>query len=200
MHHIGRGALTVSDYVRYCANVSRPPLEPPEDASGHDLNAGMDSTAGVNGSAGIRRNPGANDGDAASSIQRRPVGIAILSGIVAAEATALLVAAASFVIQLVSRAPTGSFWSAVFLLVLLLAFSAWLYAMAYFLFRAFRWPRAGAFLAQLFVLTLGFPALTGGLTFIGLLMLIPAATAIVLLFDKRVVRFASRSGGGPPAL
>ncbi|MGX9900402.1 hypothetical protein ACW0JT_11755 [Arthrobacter sp. SA17] len=42
--------------------------------------------------------------------------------------------------------------------------------------------------------------MTGGLTLIGLLMLIPAATAIVLLFDKRVVSFASRSGGGPPAL
>jgi zinc transporter ZupT len=160
----------------------------------------MDSSAGGNGSAGTRRDPGVSDGNAAGSAQRRPVGIAILSGILAAEATALLVAAASFVIQLVSGAPTGSFWSAVFLLVLLLAFSAWLYAMAYFLFRAFRWPRAGAFLAQLFVLTLGFPALAGGLTLIGLLMLIPAATAIVLLFDKRVVSFASRSGGGPPAV
>jgi hypothetical protein len=199
MHHIVQGALTVSDYVRYCANVSRPPLEPPEDASGNRRNTGMSSDAGINGSAEIRRTPAANHSDAADK-QKRPVGIAVLSGILAAEGTALLVAAAWFIIGLVSGAPTGSFWSAVFLLVLLLAFSAWLYAMAYFLFRAYRWPRAGAFLAQLFVLTLGFPALTGGLTLIGLLMLVPAATAIVLLFDKRVVSFASRTGGGPPAL
>ena len=194
MHHIDRRALTVSDYVRYCANVSRPPLEPPEDASGDSRDAGLNS------SAGLRRSSGNSNGHAAASTLKRPVGIAILSGILAAEATALLVAAAWFIIGLVSGAPVGSFWSAVFLLVLLLAFSAWLLAMAYFLFRAFRWPRAGAFLAQLFVLILGFPALTGGLTVVGLLMLIPAATAIVLLFDKRVVGFASRSSGGPPAL
>lgn len=199
MHHIVQGALTVSDYVRYCANVSRPSLEPPEDASGNDRNTGMGSDAGMNSSAETRRTPEANDAGPADT-QKRPVGIAVVSGILAAEATALLVAAGWFIIGLVSGAPTGSFWSAVFLLVLLLAFSAWLYAMAYFLFRAYRWPRAGAFLAQLFVLTLGFPALTGGLTLIGLLMLVPAATAIVLLFDKRVVSFASRSGGGPPAL
>lgn len=200
MHHIVQGALTVSDYVRYCANVSRPPLEPPEDASGDARDAGMNSKPGMNSNAGIHRRPVSNDGAAAGSRLTRPVGIAILSSILAAEATALLVAAVWFIIGLVSGAPTGSFWSAVFLLVLLLVFSAWLYAMAYFLFRAFRWPRAGAFLAQLFVLTLGFPALTGGLTVVGLLMLVPAATAIVLLFDKRVVSFASRTGGGPPAL
>lgn len=194
MHHIDRRALTVSDYVRYCANVSRPPLEPPEDASGDARDAGLNSNAG------LRHSSGNSNGHAAASTLKRPVGIAILSGILAAEATALLVAAAWFIIGLVSGAPVGSFWSAVFLLVLLLAFSAWLLAMAYFLFRAFRWPRAGAFLAQLFVLILGFPALTGGLTVVGLLMLIPAATAIVLLFDKRVVGFASRSSGGPPAL
>lgn len=200
MHHIVQGALTVSDYVRYCANVSRPPLEPPEDASGDARDAGMSSNAGTNSKAGIRRGSGNSNGHVADSTLKRPVGIAILSGILAAEATALLVAAVWFIIGLFSGAPVGSFWSAVFLLVLLLAFSAWLYAMAYFLFRAFRWPRAGALLAQLFVLTLGFPALTGGLTVVGLLMLIPAATAIVLLFDKRVVGFASRTSGGPPTL
>lgn len=160
----------------------------------------MNSNAGTNSKAGIRRGSGNSNGPVADGTLKRPVGIAILSGILAAEATALLVAAVWFIIGLASGAPVGSFWSAVFLLVLLLAFSAWLYAMAYFLFRAFRWPRAGAFLAQLFVLTLGFPALTGGLTVVGLLMLIPAATAIVLLFDKRVVGFASRSSGGPPTL
>lgn len=200
MHHIDWGALTVSDYVRYCANVSRPPVEPPEDASGDARDAGLNSNSGLNSNARIGRSSAIGSGHAAGSTLQRPVGIAILSGILAAEATALLVAAVWFIIGLVSGAPIGSFWSAVFLLVLLLAFSAWLYAMAYFLFRAFRWPRAGAFLAQLFVLTLGFPALTGGLTVVGLLMLIPAATAIVLLFDKRVVGFASRTRGGPPAL
>lgn len=93
-----------------------------------------------------------------------------------------------------------SFWGAVFTLGLLLAFSAWLYAVAVFLFRGFRWPRAGALVAQLFVLTIGVPTLTGGYPLAGLAMLVPAAVSIVLLFDKRVIQYASRAAGAPPAL
>jgi hypothetical protein len=133
-------------------------------------------------------------------VLKRPPSIVVLSGIVAAEATALLVAAAWFVVQLIGGAPVTSIWGALFILVLLVAFSAWLYAVAYFLYRGFRWPRAGALVAQLFVLTIGFPTLTGGYTFYGLAMLIPAVAAIVLLFHKPVVSFASRAGGAPPVL
>lgn len=131
---------------------------------------------------------------------KRPASIIILSGIVAAEAAALLVAAAWFLIQLVGGAPVTSFWGAVFILVLLATFSAWLFAVAHFLYRGFRWPRAGALVAQLFVLIIGFPTLTAGYTMFGLVMLIPAAAAIVLLFDRRVLTFASRAGGPPPVL
>jgi hypothetical protein len=101
---------------------------------------------------------------------------------------------------LLSGVPVLSFWGAVFTLGLLLAFSVWLVAVARFLFRGFRWPRAGALVAQLFVLTIGFPTLTGGYPLAGLAMLVPAVVAIVLLFDKRVISFASRVGGAPPAL
>ncbi|MBT2549830.1 hypothetical protein J7I85_16195 [Arthrobacter sp. ISL-65] len=130
----------------------------------------------------------------------RPRAAAVISGIVAAEATALLGAAAWYGFQLASGAPVMSFWGAIFTLGLLLAFASWLYAVAVFLFRGFRWPRAGALVAQLFVLTIGFPTLTGGFPVAGAAMLIPAATAIVLLFDKRVIRFASRAASAPPAL
>nr|WP_307105971.1 hypothetical protein [Arthrobacter globiformis] len=130
----------------------------------------------------------------------RPRAVAVISGIVAAEATALLAAAAWYGFQLASGAPVMSFWGAVFTLGLLLAFASWLFAVAVFLFRGFRWPRAGALVAQLFVLTIGFPTLTGGLPVAGAAMLIPAATAIILLFDKRVIRFASRAASDPPAL
>ncbi|RAM35359.1 hypothetical protein DBZ45_21395 [Arthrobacter globiformis] len=130
----------------------------------------------------------------------RPRAVAVISGIVAAEATALLGTAAWYGFQLATGAPVMSFWGAVFTLALLLAFASWLYAVAVFLFRGFRWPRAGALVAQLFVLTIGFPTLTGGLPAAGAAMLIPAATAIVLLFDKRVIRFASRAASAPPAL
>ncbi|WP_311380564.1 hypothetical protein [Arthrobacter sp. ISL-69] len=130
----------------------------------------------------------------------RPREVSALSLIVAAEAAALLVAAGWYAVQLTTGAPVLSFWGAVFTLALLLSFSAWLFAVAYFLFRGFRWPRAGALVAQLFVLTIGFPTLTGGYIVAGLAMLVPAAVALVLLFRKSVISFASRAGGAPPAL
>lgn len=150
------------------------------------------------GDSGVPEDPA--PGGAEPSIPVRPRAVAVISGIVAAEATALLGAAAWYGFQLISGAPVMSFWGAVFTLGLLLAFASWLYAVAVFLFRGFRWPRAGALVAQLFVLTIGFPTLTGGLPAAGAAMLIPAATAIVLLFDKRVIRFASRAASDPPAL
>nr|WP_246527329.1 hypothetical protein [Pseudarthrobacter albicanus] len=124
----------------------------------------------------------------------------VISIIVSLEATALLAAALWYGIQLLTGAPVLSFWGAVFTLGLLLAFAAWLMAVARFLFRGYRWPRAGALVAQLFALTIGFPTLTGGYPLAGLAMLLPAAAAIVLLFDKRVIAFAARAGGAPPAL
>jgi hypothetical protein len=54
--------------------------------------------------------------------------------------------------------------------------------------------------AQLFVLTIGFPTLSAGVVLAGLTMLVPALTAIVLLFDKHVISYASRTGASPPAL
>ncbi|WP_459791371.1 hypothetical protein [Arthrobacter sp. AD-310] len=124
----------------------------------------------------------------------------VVALIVAAEATALLVAAGWYGYQLLAGSPVLSFWGAVFTLVLLLAFAAWLFAVAVFLFRGYRWTRAAALVAQLFVLTIGFPTLSGGLVVAGLAMLLPAATAIVLLFHSRVISYASRTGSTPPAL
>ncbi len=130
----------------------------------------------------------------------RPRAITVIASIVAAEATALLAAAAWYGYELATGAPVLSFWGAVFTLALLLAFAAWLYAVGHFLFRGYRWTRAATLVAQLFVLTIGFPTLTGGLVGAGLAMLVPAALVIVLLFDKRVVTYASRTGGSAPAL
>jgi hypothetical protein len=129
-----------------------------------------------------------------------PPAVIIVALIVAAEATALLVAAAWYGYQLLAGSPVLSLWGAVFTLVLLLAFAAWLYAVAVFLSRGYRWTRAAALVAQLFVLTIGFPTLTGGLVAAGLAMLVPAVTAILLLFHNNVISYASRTGSAPPAL
>jgi len=173
----------LDDYVRYCASVSRASENPSEPAgNGDDLPTGVPA------------------GDSGSGHPARPSGVLVIAIIVALEATALLVAAAWYGSQLLTGAPVLSFWGAVFTLGLLLAFSAWLFAVATFLFRGYRWPRAGALVAQLFTLTIGFPTMTGGYPLAGLAMLVPAVLAIVLLFDKRVIAFASRAAGAPPAL
>ena len=129
-----------------------------------------------------------------------PGAVRVVTVVAAAEATALLAAAGWYAYELLSGSPVLSFWGAVFTLGLLLAFSAWLYAVAVFLYRGYRWTRAAALVAQLFVLTVGVPAITSGLVFAGLAMLVPAVIAIVLLFSNKVVHHASRAGSAPPTL
>lgn len=143
-----------------------------------------------------RQGPRGSEGD----VNARPRAVAVVALVVAAEATALLLAAGWYGYQLAAGSPVLSFWGAVFTLVLLLAFSAWLYAVGVFLYRGYRWTRAAALVAQLFVLTIGFPTLSGGLVVLGLAMLLPAITAIVLLFHNKVISYASRTGGATPAL
>jgi len=128
------------------------------------------------------------------------LGIVIVSVVALLEALALLGASAWYAYELLSGAPVLTFWGAVFTLGLLLAFSAWLFAVGHFLFRGYRWTRAAALVAQLFVLTIGFPTITGGLILPGLAMLLPAFAAIVILFRKDVVTYASRTGGTSAAL
>jgi hypothetical protein len=126
---------------------------------------------------------------------RRPRGVAVISAVVLLEALALMAAAAWYAYQLLTGAPVLTFWGAVFTLGLLLAFSLWLFAVGHYLFRGYRWTRAAALVAQLFVLTIGFPTMTGGLVLPGLAMIIPAVAAIVFLFHKDVIAYASRTGG-----
>lgn len=130
----------------------------------------------------------------------RPIGVIVISLVVLLEALALLAAAGLYTFQLVSGAPVASFWGAVFTLGLLLVFSAWLFAVGHFLFRGYRWTRAAALVAQLFVLTIGIPTMTGGLPLAGLAMIVPALATIVFLFEKKVLAFASRTGGSSGAL
>ncbi|HYH77649.1 MAG TPA: hypothetical protein VD841_09145 [Arthrobacter sp.] len=164
--------------------MSRPPV-PPSNAYPDHAPDGSDPRHGDN---------------RAAQTSGRPRAVVAIAGVVAAEATALLAAAAWYGYELVTAAPVLSFGGAVFTLALLLAFAAWLYAVAHFLFRGYRWTRAASLVAQLFVLTIGFPTLTGGLVGPGIAMVLPALFVIVLLFDKRVVTYASRTGGSPPAV
>lgn len=162
--------------------MSRPPVNPSESPSS---------------SEGPQRGPG---NKARSGAVAPPPAASVVALVAAAEATALLIAACWYGYQLVAGTPVLSFWGAVFTLGLLLAFAAWLYAVAVFLYRGYRWTRAAALVAQLFVLTIGFPTLSAGLVIPGLAMLLPAFTAIVLLFHSKVISYASRTGSPPPTL
>lgn len=153
-----------------------------------------------NGEPGANPDGAASHSGTAQPAGPRPLGIKIVSVIVVAEALTLFGAAALYGYQLAIGAPVASFAGAVFTLILLLGLSAWLFATGLFLFRGYRWTRAAALVAQLFVLTIGVPTLTGGLVLPGLAMVLPAVAAIVFLFDKRVISFASRAGGSAPVL
>ncbi|WP_442854152.1 hypothetical protein [Arthrobacter sp. Leaf141] len=162
--------------------MSRPPAPPPEPAvPAEEPDSRPDSAVG-------------------DITLHRPRAVLVVAGIVAAEATALLVAAAWYGYQLFSGSPVLSFWGAVFTLGLMLAFSAWLYATAVFLSRGYRWTRAAALVAQLFVLVIGFPSISGGVVIPGLLMVIPAIIATLLLFSSKVIGFATRTGNPAPTL
>jgi hypothetical protein len=166
--------------------VSRPPVPP----SNTSPDGSPDPSPGGSGPQNGQELP-------TGQLAGRPRGVTVIALVVAAEATALLGAGAWYGYELATGAPVLSFWGAVFTMALLLAFAAWLFAVGHFLFRGYRWTRAASLVAQLFVLTVGVPTLTGGLVWAGLAMLIPALLAIVLLFDKRVVTYATRTGGSP---
>ena len=120
MHHIQLAASShLDDYVRYCASVSRAPCDP-EDPSENAGETRRRTPAGIP----------ANGVPASGRSGRGPPGILVIAVVVALEATALLVAAIWYGSQLLTGAPVLSFWGAVFTLCLLLAFSAWLFAVA----------------------------------------------------------------------
>ncbi|GAB4099819.1 hypothetical protein [Sinomonas halotolerans] len=130
---------------------------------------------------------------------RRPWTLAALVAIVGSEAIVLVGLAAAYAVGLSAGQARVSPGGALFTLVLLAAFGAWLAAAAVFLWRGYRWPRAAALVAQLFALVIGGPALTGGFPLYGVLILVPAVAAAFLLFERRVLAATQRSAGHPRA-
>lgn len=123
----------------------------------------------------------------------------VIAAIVLLEALALLAAAAWYVYELFTATP-ASFWGAIFTLGLLVVAGVWLLSVGVFLFRGLRWTRAAALVWQLFLLTIAVPTLSAGLVLPGLALLLPPLVVLLLLFDKSVIAFMSRTTGTPPAL
>ncbi|MBL0704899.1 hypothetical protein [Sinomonas cellulolyticus] len=126
----------------------------------------------------------------------RPWTLVALVAIVLLEAAVLAGFAVFYLVSLVAGAAATSPGGAAFTLVLLAAFAAWLATAGLSLWRGRRWPRSAVLVTQLFALTIGVPTLTSGVVGFGLAILIPAAAALILLFERRVLSITQ--GSGPP--
>jgi hypothetical protein len=129
---------------------------------------------------------------------KRPVAVIVISLVLVLEALALLGAAAWFVYGLMTQTPL-SMGGAIFQLVLLLLLAGWLLAAGHFFFRGYRWTRAAALVWQLFVIVIAFPTFTGGLVLPGLLLLLPAAVVLLLIFTRPVTDYLTK-GSAPGAV
>ena len=122
----------------------------------------------------------------------RPRAVAVLAAVVLLEALALALAGARLLWSLVAEEPL-TVGGTVFLLVVALAGALWLHRVARGLWRGYRWPRAAALVVQLFLLVLGVPLLQGGQWAAGLVLALPAAVVLLLLFRPAVLAWTSRT-------
>ncbi|MSR98218.1 hypothetical protein FYJ28_05200 [Arthrobacter sp. BL-252-APC-1A] len=114
------------------------------------------------------------------------------------EALALLGVAGWYIYNLINSTAT-SFGGAVFSLFLIVLVAVWLLVVGHFFFRGMRWTRAAALVWQLFMIVIAVPTLQGGVVLVGLVLLLPAAAVILLLFSKPVIAWTSRTSGDAKA-
>ncbi|MBD8044204.1 hypothetical protein H9638_10340 [Arthrobacter sp. Sa2BUA2] len=119
-----------------------------------------------------------------------------MSIVLVLEAAGLLGVAAWYVYNLLTATAT-SLGGAVFSLILIVAVAVWLLVVGHFFFRGMRWTRAAALVWQLFVIVIAVPTLQGGVVLAGLVLLIPAATVLLLIFTKPVIAWTSGTNAEP---
>lgn len=129
----------------------------------------------------------------------RPLGVYVISGVLALQALAVGFIAAVSIISAFTT-PMASVASGVFFIVLLAGLAAGLAAVAVNAFRGMRWTRSAAFVWQLLMLAIGVPALLEGNFLLGGAMVVPAVATAYFLFTPTVVEFSQRSTSQPPVL
>ncbi|KHL00650.1 hypothetical protein [Sinomonas humi] len=129
-----------------------------------------------------------------SSDQRpsKPPQLTILVALVLIEALALLVIAGMYAVELATGQAHVSPGGAVFTMVLLIVLGAGIGAAGILLWRGYRWTRSVVLVVQLFAGTIGLPTMSGGYVLYGLLILVPAAAALYLLFSRPVFAITQR--------
>lgn len=86
------------------------------------------------------------------------------------------------------------------MLILVLLFAGWLLVVGHFLYRGYRWTRSAALVFQFFVIVVAVPTLTGGIIWVGLLLLVPAVVVVHQLFTRPVLGYMSRTSEETPML
>lgn len=135
----------------------------------------------------------------AKAANTRPLGVYVVSVVLALQALALGFIAVTSIISAFTSA-MASAASGVFFIVLLLGLTAGLAAVAVNAFRGMRWTRSAAFVWQLLMLAIGVPALLESNFFLGAAMVVPAIATAYFLFTPRVVEFSQRNNSQTPVL
>ncbi|MGG5751656.1 hypothetical protein ACQ3I4_03400 [Zafaria sp. Z1313] len=118
----------------------------------------------------------------------RPWQAAAVGLIVLLEALGMIAVGVVFAAQLAAPGPLAPA-GRVFLLVLILGAAAWQGWVALNVFRGRSWTRAAALVWQVFQVILAVPLVGGETLWLGVLLLVPAAAALLLLFNTKTLSF-----------
>lgn len=117
----------------------------------------------------------------------RPPAVVAVSLVLLLQALGVLAAAAGFGLQV----GTGSLnlGGQVFLIVLMAAAGAWIGAVGLGLWRGRPWVRAATVVIEMFAVILSISFFSAGNALMGVLFLLPAAVALVLMFSRQVASY-----------
>lgn len=118
----------------------------------------------------------------------RPVSVVVIAVLLVAEALAVFYYALNYSLQLGTPGPL-SMGGRLFMLGLILAAGIWQLAVAWNLFQGRAWTRAAAIFWQLIQIIVAIPFFGVGGALMGTVLLVPAATIMLLLFDPRTTAY-----------
>lgn len=115
---------------------------------------------------------------------RRPPAVVAVTVLLLFQAFAVLVAAVRFGLQIGTGALNLS--AQVFLVVLIAAAGIWIGAVGMGMWRGRPWVRAATVVIELFAVILSISFFSGGNAVLGVVFLVPAAAALLLVFSRPV--------------
>ncbi len=123
------------------------------------------------------------------AIQRRPISVLLISGLLVLEGLAVLFFYALTYAMALGQPGELGMGARIFMLVLITAAGAWQLWVAHHFFRARAWTRAAVLVWQVFQIILALQIAMPVDVLMAWLWLVPAALILVLLFDPRTTAF-----------